>query len=69
MTKGATNPEQGLAEEAIGPAARQRIFALLHEELARVVAEAPARGVSAELLAKQLDERISLLRRQIADQD
>jgi hypothetical protein len=71
VTNASTNPEpaQGLADEPVSPAARQRLFALLREELANATEEALARGVPAHVLAAYLDERIALLRGEIAPED
>jgi uncharacterized small protein (DUF1192 family) len=54
------------AGHRLDPAVRERLLALLQEELARASREALARGESPDALAAALDERIARLRSEIA---
>jgi hypothetical protein len=70
VTNASSEPEHPRTLVApLTPAARQRVFALLREELARTTSEAVAQGTPAELLAERLEERVAELRRQIATAD
>lgn len=55
------------AGRALDAGTRERLLALLQEELARAGDEALARGVPPQELSAQLDARIARLRAQIDD--
>jgi hypothetical protein len=59
------NPSGRTAGHPLDAATRERLLALLREELARASREALARGVSPDELAVALDERIARLREEI----
>jgi hypothetical protein len=55
------------ADRTIDTATRQRLAALLRDELARVGDEAQARGVPPEEIRARLDDRIARLRAHLVD--
>jgi uncharacterized small protein (DUF1192 family) len=54
------------ADPTLDAAVRERLLAMLKDELTRASDEALARGASPDQIAAQLDERIARLRAQIA---
>ncbi len=54
------------ADPTLDAAVRERLLAMLKDELTKASEEALARGVSPDQLAAQLDDRIARLRAQIA---
>jgi hypothetical protein len=59
------DPERTPAGEHLDQSARERVMALLTEQLTHAHTEAVAQGVPAEALAEQIEDRIAELRRQI----
>lgn len=65
MTEAPPSPPDRTAGRALDAATRQRLAALLKDELARASRDAVARGASSSALAAELNERIARLRIQI----
>jgi hypothetical protein len=71
VTNSSTGPEHlhGLAGVPFDHTTRQRVLALIHEELVRTSAEALACGAPTDHLAEYVEERVIELRRQTNDTD
>lgn len=67
MADPSMSPSDPSAGSRLDAATRERLLALLQEELARASREALVRGVSPDALAAALDERIARLRAEITE--
>lgn len=59
--------DNGLSPPGLDESTRRRVFAALHDELARAVEAATARGVPREVINAYLDQRLSELRSFVAE--
>lgn len=67
MADPSMSPSGRTASHRLDAAARERLLALLRDELARASREALASGMSSDALAAVLEERIARLRAEIGD--